>query len=74
MINIDFAAFISIFLDSSIIIYFVLYVFSDRDTLRREKKILLTKKTCEICKFSSFLNSQKSYWRCPSCESLNRGE
>jgi ribosomal protein L37AE/L43A len=74
MINIDFTAFISVFLDSLIIIYFILYIFSDKGTLKKGKKINLTKKTCEICQFSSYLNSQKSYWRCPNCESLNRGE
>ncbi|MCF7872808.1 MAG: hypothetical protein K9L80_01195 [Candidatus Omnitrophica bacterium] len=32
------------------------------------------KKKCETCGTFSFINSRDGYWRCPDCESLNRGK
>jgi ribosomal protein S27AE len=73
MINIDIAVFIGFFLDILIVIYFILYCLSNKSFIKKEKRIDLMKKKCEICGTFSFINSRDGYWKCPDCESLNRG-
>lgn len=73
MINIGLSVLIGFFLDCFIAASFVLHLLSNQAFLKEEKRIDLAKKKCEICGFFSFLNSQSGYWRCPSCESLNKG-
>ncbi len=72
MISVEFSTLIALSLDLLVFISFVLYILDNQAFLKKEKKIDLIKKECEICGFSSFLNSKGGYWRCPDCESLNK--
>jgi ribosomal protein S27AE len=74
MIIVDIAIFIGFLLDILLITYFILYWLSNKLFIIKEKKIELIKKRCEICGAFSFINSRDGYWRCPNCESLNRGK
>ncbi|MCF7874011.1 MAG: hypothetical protein K9L84_04640 [Candidatus Omnitrophica bacterium] len=74
MIDVDLSVVIGFLLDSSILICFILYWLNNIWFIKKEKNINLQKKKCEICEIFSFVNSRDGYWRCPNCESLNRGE
>lgn len=72
MINVELSTLIGFLLALLVLIAFILNIVGDRTLLRKEKKIDIAKKKCEICGFSSFLNSKGGYWRCIACESLNK--
>ncbi len=72
--QIELSLFITIFLSGWLLLGFLLeYIINWRNSLAK-KEMQLEKRKCEVCASVYFVSIFFEFWRCPFCESINRGK
>ena len=71
--SVEFSVFIGVLLSAWLLVAFFLECLYDYKGLTSNKDIRLKKRKCEVCSAVYFISVFSEFWRCPLCDSINKG-